>query len=191
MAKRRRAYWNENFPACGNCGTVDYSRRDRGYCALCFPWDERLRLIASWDIKNVRTWKGCSFPSGMIEPLMTKAEYVKACRDLCKQELHTLKIDEARGRGDEPVEGLDIEHKLVRLAEVLKLSNRDQFHGIAGPFDHTLDDTAQRLVYDSLAKLLALRPPRSSVWARAFSKVLRDKRRAEERAQRADLSLDD
>lgn len=165
-ASYRRGIWSERFPRCVNCGSSGYARRGRGFCERCFPWAERLRLIETWDVRDSRTWKDCPY-RGILSPDVNE-HYIDACRELCERELYVLKLNEERCRGEQPVEGLDIEYEFSALCRLLKIRNRDHFHGWATTFSHTLDPAARRLVYRCLSDLLTLNPRKRSVWVRAL-----------------------
>jgi hypothetical protein len=63
------------------------------------------------------------------------------------------------------------------------LPDRHRFHGWATSIEHTLGQDARSLVYRCLADLLMLRPPRGSIWVRAYTDAAGLGRRGRRRAQ--------
>jgi hypothetical protein len=182
-----KSWWNRRYPRCVNCGTSDRDRRDRGFCERCFPFADRLRKVKTWDPNDVRTWKGSGyeryhdlFTSGQTT-IVPGPLYVQTLTEMLEQELCSRARTGRVARGEEAVDGLDLEYRLMILAQLLHLRHpKSRFHGFATTFDHVLSVEGARLVYEVLSELLETRPM-GSIYRRAFNRAMAKQKRARER----------
>lgn len=171
--RRRRIDWNGKFQQCVNCGTTRFDRRDRGYCARCFPAAENLRMMENWNIDDIRTWKGCPYQGYALafSFTITPRDYVDYCRGVFRGNLQHYKYTESAILGELPIDGVMMENLFRAVARDLKISNwRSLLHGWAGSFDEILGMEEKRLLYNVIDDLLWLKRS-SSPWIIAVSLI--------------------
>lgn len=115
MSKLR---WNKRRPACVNCGDSAADRRSNGYCALCWPSADKLRLMSTWNYSDPKTWRGCVYQNWHMWPDATPSEYCEAAKALLEDELATRKHLARQPLGKEPIDGLNVENALRNLLEL-------------------------------------------------------------------------
>ena len=189
LSKRRRLRWNERAPQCINCGTNEQPRRARGFCSRCFPHAERLRIISLWDVNNPLSWKGSGYDQEQFANFFSPpsrdglpgTRYLEAIREHSEAQLRSRRQLESRRRGEEPIDGLELEYLLRELATRLKVRNpNSRFRSWATPLDDALDVDGKRIIYSAIASLLD-EQPRASFFPRAITIGWERERKARDR----------
>jgi hypothetical protein len=174
--KKRRLRWNARCPRCVNCDSDGVDRRPNGYCARCWPAAHKLRLIQTWNRDDADTWVGCSYRGRhwFVGRTFSAQEYYDQAKSMLEIELHNRKHLETQLHGDEPIDGLAIEHALRDLSQVVKSGEPDRYFGWASTIDHALDREGKQIVYGWLQDFLMNRH-RVSIWIRAYHAAMRRK----------------
>jgi hypothetical protein len=135
--------------------------------------------MGTWDRADPDTWIGCSFHGRVWfdDVGITAQDYYDQAKSMLETELHNRKHLEAQVHGDEPIDGLAIEHALRDLARVVKIPHPDHYVAWATPIDHTLGRREKQMVYGWFQDFLMNRP-RASIWIRAYHAAMRHKERA-------------
>ena len=163
-----KLYWNERRPTCTNCDSNFSDRRPNGYCARCWPSAKKLRAMSKWDRANPETWVGCSYRGRhWFHAGLTCTEYYDTAKSMLEVELHNRKHLEQQVHGDAPIDGLSIEHALIKLGGVLHMRDPNHYYNWATSIDHALGKREKKMVYGWLMHFL-LNRPHSSFWARAY-----------------------
>jgi hypothetical protein len=164
--------WNERFPCCVNCGETDRPRRRAGYCNACWPFARRLREVEKWNPEDPTTFVGAGTyrtPSAHFKKDGSR-EFAKAVQSRCFQGLGRIKNWERKNRGEEPIDGVYLEHFFDEVGDLLRSRGRKRFHGYATMLEHTLDASAKSLIHSMLTRLLLTRT-QPDVIIRAYSDV--------------------
>jgi hypothetical protein len=152
---------------CRNCGCARLRRpfKRRDCCGKCFYLFQYLRVVASWDLARPETLRQTGalarrIGGNALPPIhamsaedfaVFKASYLEQIR----VSLDVLRIREAKRRGNLPVDGSSIEHKLKDMLKLIQLRDKyeraaSRFHGLATMLDHTFSPEQCRILYNLL-----------------------------------------
>ena len=138
----------QKYEACVNCGTTDHPHRGRGYCNKCHGPAMQLEEIRAWDqfrSDTLRRYPGNAASAGEREFALVKEGFALELQ----RRLDTLKDWEA-SRND-PVDGIEIEFQLDRIARYVGAKTRKLYHGLASYIDNQFSP-AQRIVLRELLR---------------------------------------
>lgn len=129
---------------CRNCGCNTLRRRfkRRDLCGKCFYLFEYIKSVERWDRARPETLKNAGalrrrYGGEALPTLETMSDDAFAALrsstvDQLLSALRTLRVREARRRGDVGVDGVAIEQKLKDILKVVQL--RDRYDRVAGRF---------------------------------------------------------
>jgi hypothetical protein len=120
--------------------------------------------VKAWDLERRETLKHISFTKMNdklvpVCPADTKDDFEGFKALLIAKlefELNRMRSREAKRRGEVPVDGITIEHKLQYIIELLHLKgrrNRNVFHGIASTIDQCFSKEQRRLIFELLDEI--------------------------------------
>ena len=90
--------------------------------------------MRAWGRGDRDTWSGYSLRgrTSLTDVGITAQDYFDQAKSMLQNELDNRRRLEARVYGDEPIDGLDIEHELIELGRIVKIPHTDRYHGWAG-----------------------------------------------------------
>jgi hypothetical protein len=152
---------------CRNCGCTRLRRpfKRSDCCGKCFYLFQYLRAVERWDLARPETLRqvgvmprrsgGMALPSIHAMSAEDFAVFKASYREQIKAALDLLRIREARRRGEMPVDGSSIEHKLKDMLKLMQLRDKyeraaSRFHGLATMLDHTFSPGQCRILYNLL-----------------------------------------
>jgi len=143
-------HWSRKHDRCANCGTTRRRHRAKGYCSLCYALHRQLSQVRAWDFAKPETLvkyprESMFWRRDVFDQL--KAGYIEQI----EERLGQLRVREAMLDG--PIEGIDLEFQLERIAALAGLRGRAIYNNLANHI-HEAFRPGQRLeIYRLLSRI--------------------------------------
>jgi hypothetical protein len=181
--------------ACRNCGCAHWRRpfKRRDCCGKCFYLFEYLRVVERWDLAQPETLRqtgalarrigGNALPPVHAMSAEDFAVFKASYLEQIRAALDLLRIREAKRRGDLPVDGSSIEHKLKDMLKLIQLRDKyeraaSRLHGLASMLDHTFSPEQCRILYNLLDDIEEQTYGRVAEGYKALEAICQNKRTA-------------
>jgi hypothetical protein len=151
---------------CRNCGCDNIRRRfkRRNLCGKCFYLFEYIKSVQRWDRSKPKTLKNIGVlrrrygdASQHLDKMSDAdlAAFKSNTVDQLLEALRSLRVREARRRGDARVDGVTIEQKLKDLLKVVQLRDKydrvaGRFNGVSAVLNHAFSPEQCRILYSLL-----------------------------------------
>ena len=133
--------------ACTNCQTTRYPTKAHGLCARCYFAQRKIEQADKWSLANLSSLKDYP-PSRMYENPAALARVRIAYKKEYQRRLQFLKIIEQKLNG--PIDAVDIEFQLARLAHRAGARNKNMLHGSACAIGATFGPEQRIFLYGLL-----------------------------------------
>lgn len=144
--------WSAKHEKCQECGTQRFSHRAKGLCIRCYQLVYKLKQIDQWDLADPQTLKG--FPPVLIDLISNERQFNQlkcGAAEEIRRRLDFLKYREQSLQ--EPIDGLDVEYSLQRIADRCGVRTESLFHGIATYINDSFDMEQKKIIYELLNKI--------------------------------------
>jgi len=161
--------WSRKYDKCGNCQSDRFKHVAKGYCRRCYGLIKRLNEVEHWDPANPQSLKGFPSIDMPYDSQRFSRVFKKIQSGVASQIRGRLAFLKAREeRLNYPIQGIDIEHGLRRIAQCCGTKDRNLFFGIAGYIDLTFDLNQRKILYEWLNRIEENIPWRGINWNRVF-----------------------
>jgi len=137
--------WSLKFDNCKNCLTKRFPHKAKGYCSRCYPLVEKLDEIERWNLGKLETLK--NYPKDLIFHNLDIFEKIqKGSLKQYKERLDLLKYNE-ENCSKSMIDGIELEHKIRHIADLIGVNGNKLFFGSANLFDHNFNKKQKKILY--------------------------------------------
>ena len=140
--------WATRFEACVNCGGTRHRHERRGLCRKCWALTRRLEQVQRWRFEQpetLRGFPGLSHDEAAVVPVRAR------CLTYNEGALELRRVREQQILGKVPLEGIDLEYQLRRLATRAHAHRGENYlFGLANNFDHDFRPAQRRFLFSVL-----------------------------------------
>jgi hypothetical protein len=150
MTRIQRAGWSRKFEKCQQCGTKRFKHKARGLCIRCYQLVKKLEQVTHWNLYDAKSLT--DYPTDMMfhDPQTFQLVHSDVSNQI-KERLEFLLRKERKLEG--PVDGIDIERQLGRIAIKCRVKDKSMFHGRAGSIDDDFNTKQIKRLFELLNEI--------------------------------------
>ncbi|MFH0989612.1 MAG: hypothetical protein V1799_06300 [bacterium] len=151
---------------CKNCNSKNRRIQANGYCSKCYRYVRLIELSKKWDINQPSTLKGYPNSSFLRNP-----RFFHKIKERVPRQWQN-RLDWLRTRGiilENNIEGINLEYAFTRIADLVGVSNKNLFFGLASYFNSRFPPDDRKEIYRLLDKIEQSVPLKGINWGDVFN----------------------